>query len=215
MPGYVRQRQPASAGHIADVNARNAGSATAFKTATTVDRTGGGVASGNAAMLIGMTPPPSGRDEDKARERRLRRSGEAGNRAGETAEPVEEAETRSPQLHEDDHAVNGGVETEHGSTPEQVRRADRLEERSYRHAQRARQMATEAHDRAAEAHGRAAQLHDRQADLGWGDVEEHREQAHQHRESEEADRAAADHVRGEDRGDGSGQPTPPMGPDIG
>jgi hypothetical protein len=180
-----------------------------------MDRTGDGVTSGNAAMLIGMTPPPSGRDEDKARERRLRRSSEAGHRAGGTAERAEEAEARSPRLDEDDHAVNDGAETQHGSTPEQVRRATELEERSYRHAQRARQMATEAHERAAEAHGRAAQLHDRQADLGWGNVEEHREQAHQHREYEEADRAAADHVRVADRGDGCGQPTPPMGPDIG
>jgi hypothetical protein len=159
-------------------------------------------------MLTGVTGPPSGRDEDKARERHLQRSGEAGDRAGETAEQADEAEARSRELH-DDHAINDGLDTVHGSTPEQVRRAAQLEERSYRHVQRAKQKVTAAHDSAAEAHGRAAQLHDRQADLGWGNVEEHREQAHGHREYEEADRAAADH------GDGSDQPRPPTGPDTG
>jgi hypothetical protein len=173
-------------------------------------------------MLTGMTPPPGGRDEDKARERRLARSGGAGDGAGETAEPDDEAEARSQKLHEDDQTVNNGMETVHGWTPEQVRRADQLEERSYQHVQRAKHEASEAHDRAAsahdraaEAHGRAAQLHDRQADLGWGNVEEHREQAHEHREYEEADRAEADHDRDEYRGDSSEQPTPPAGPHTG
>jgi hypothetical protein len=172
-------------------------------------------------MLSGMATPPNGRDEDKTRERRLQRSGETGDRADETADRVEEAEARSQELH-DDHVVDDSMETVHGSTPEQARRADQLEERSYRHAQRTKQKVTEAHqkvadahDRAAEAHDRAAQLHDRQADLGWGDVEGHREQAHGHREYEEADRAAADRIRDEYRAGGSERPTPPAGPYTG
>jgi hypothetical protein len=178
-------------------------------------RTGGGVASGGAAMLTGMTAPPSGRDKDKARERRLQRSGEAGGGTDEAIERDDKAEARSPESHEGEQAVNDDMETEHGSTSEQVRRAAQLEARSYRHVQRAKHEATEAHDRAADAHGRAAQLHDRQADLGWGNVDEHREQAHEHREYEEADRAAADNDRDEDHGDGSDQPTPPVGPYTG
>src|SRR6266498_4543602 len=96
---------------------------------------------------------------------------------GEAAEQVEEAEAPSREPREDDDAYGDGMETVPGSTPEQVRRAAQLEARSYRHVQRIKQRATEAHDRAVEALGRAAQLHDRQADLGWGNVEEHREQA--------------------------------------
>ncbi len=164
-------------------------------------------------MLTDVTVPPGGRDEDEARERRLQRSGEAGDRTGEAAEQVEEAEAPSREPREDDDAYGDGMETVPGSTPEQVRRAAQLEARSYRHVQRIKQRATEAHDRAVEAHGRAAQLHDRQADLGWGNVEEHREQAQEHREREEADRAEADHDRNEYRGHGSWQPKPPAGPD--
>lgn len=169
-------------------------------------------------MLTGMTAPPSGPDEDKARERRLPLSSEAGDCAGEAAGRVEEGEARSQELREDDYAANDGMATVHGSTPEQVRRAAQFEERSYRNVRREKQKVTEAHDRAAdahdraaEAHGRAAQLHDRQADLGWGNVEEHREQAHEHREHEEADHAAAVN---EYRGDGSGQPPPPAAPNA-
>jgi hypothetical protein len=172
-------------------------------------------------MLGGMATPPNGRDENKTRERLLQHSGQTDDRADETAERVEEAEARSQEL-PDDHVVKDGMATAHGSTPEQVRRADQLEARSYRQVQRTRQKATETHQRAvddhdmaAEAHGRAAQLHDRQADLGWGNVEEHREQAHGHRDHEEADRAAADHLRDEYRADGSERPTPPAGPDTG
>jgi hypothetical protein len=161
-------------------------------------------------MLTGMTAPPSGPDENTAREWRLQRSGEADDRAGEAAEPAKEAEARSQELHTDHHVDDDdGMETVHGSTPEQIRRAAQLEERSYRHVQRARHDETEAHDRAAEAHGRAAQLHDRQADLGWGNVDEHREQAHAHREYEEADRVEADHARDAYRDGGSGQPERP------
>jgi hypothetical protein len=169
-------------------------------------------------MLTGMSAPPTGPDEDTARERRLPHSGQAGDRTSETAERAEEAEARPQELHEDDHAVNDGMETVHGHTPEQVVRAAQLEERSYRRVQREKHIATEArntaadaHDRSAEAHGRAAELHDRQADLGWGNVEEHREQAHNHREYEEADHAEAVN---EYRGDGSQQPTPPAGPNA-
>jgi hypothetical protein len=175
----------------------------------------GGVAFRDAAMLTGMTAPPSGRDEDKARERRLQRSDEAGDRAGETAQRDDKAAAPSQELPDDHQPVNDGIETEQGPTPEQVRRVAQLEERSYRHVQRTKHEATEAHDKAAKAHGRAAQLHDRQADLGWGNVDEHRQQAHEHREYEKVDRAEADHDSDEDGGDGSDPPTPPLGPDTG
>jgi len=181
---------------------------TAFKTATAVGRVSGGMACRGAAMLTGMTAPPGGPDENTIRER-LRRSGEAGDRAGEGAEPVDEGEARSQELHTDHQADDDGMGTVHGSTPEQVHRAAQLENRSYRHMQQARHEAAKAHDRAAEAHGRAAQLHDRQADLGWGNVDEHREQAHAHREHEEADRAEADQDRDAYRDDSSDQPRRP------
>jgi len=179
-------------------------------------------------MLIGMTVPPGGRDDDKASARRLRRvaeagerSGEAGNSAGGAIEPVQEAEARSREVHENGDRVGGGTDTPHGYTPEQVRRAAQLEERSYRHVQREKQKTAEARDRAvkasdrsAEAHHRAARLHDRQADLGWGDVEEHWEQAHEHREEAEADSAGTDRDQSANRDDASGEPTPPAGPDV-
>jgi hypothetical protein len=151
-----------------------------------------------AAMLVGMTVPPGGRDGDKANERRLRGvagtgtlSDEVGDNAGEATEQVQDADARSREMHENGDAVRG-TDTAHGNTPEQVRRAAQLEDRSFRHVQRQEREATEARDLAAEAHNRAARLHDRQADLGWGNVEEHRQQAHEHRENAAADDARID-----------------------
>jgi hypothetical protein len=176
---------------------------------------------GGAAMLIGMAVPPGGRDDDKASERRLRsvaetgkRPGQAGNSAGDPTEQVQEDDARSRDVHENGDAVGVGTDTARGYTPEHVRRAAQLEERSYRHVQRERQKTAEARDRAAEAHSRAARLHDQQAHLGWGNVEEHREQAHEHREEAVADSAGTDRERTAHRDDGSGQPTPPAGPDV-
>jgi hypothetical protein len=170
-------------------------------------------------MLIGMTVPPGGRDDDNASERRLRgaaqtgtRSDEAGDSAGEANEQVQDAEARSREVHQNGDAVRG-TDTAHGYTPEQVRRAAQLEDRSYRHVQRQERETAEARDRVAEAHNRAARLHDRQADLGWGNIEEHREQAHEHREEAAADNAGTDRDRSADRDDESGQP-PPAGPDV-
>jgi hypothetical protein len=170
-------------------------------------------------MLIGMTVPPGGRDDDIASERRLRgvaetgtRSDEAGDNAGEAAEQVPDAEIRSRERHENGNAGRG-TDTAHGSTPEQVSRAAQLEDRSYRHVQRKERQAAEARDRAAGAHNRAARLHDRQADLGWGNVQEHREQAHEHREDAAAEDAGTDGDRSAHREDESGQP-PPAGPDV-
>jgi hypothetical protein len=172
-------------------------------------------------MLIGMTVPPVGRDDDKASGRRLRRVAETGKRfgkarnsAGDATEQVQESEARSRELHEKGDGVGGGTETAHGYTPEQVRRAAQLEERSYRHVQQEKHKTAEARGRAAEAHHRAAWLHDQQADLGWGDVEEHREQAHEHREEADTDSAGTDRDQSAYRDDASGQPTPPAGPDV-
>ena len=171
-------------------------------------------------MLIGMRVPPGGRDDDKASHRRRRGVAETGTRpdqagasAGKATEHVQDAEAPSPEVHETGDAV-GGTDTAHGDTPEHMRRAARLEETSYRHVQRQEREAAGARDRAAEAHDRAARLHDRQADLGWGNVAEHREQAHEHREEAAADSAATVRDRNAHRDDGSGQPTPPAGPDV-
>jgi hypothetical protein len=171
-------------------------------------------------MLDGMTVPPGGRDDDKASGRRLRsvaeagkRSGEAGNSAGNAAELVQEAEAPSREAHEDGDAVGGGTATARGIS-ERMRDAAQLEERSYRHVQREKQKTAEARDRAAEAHHRAARLHDQQADLGWGNVEEHREQAYEHREGAQADSAGTDRGLRAYLDDGSEQPTPPTGPDV-
>jgi hypothetical protein len=170
-------------------------------------------------MLIGMTVPPGGRDDDKDSERRLRgvagtgtRSEKAGDNAGEATQQIQDAEAPPGQVHENGDAVRG-ADTAHGNTPEQVRRAAQLEDRSYRHVQQQERKAAEARDRAAEGHNRAARLHDRQADLGWGNVEEHREQAHEHREDAAADNAGTDRDRSAHRDDGSGQPPPP-GPEV-
>jgi hypothetical protein len=170
-------------------------------------------------MLIGMTVPPGGRDDDRVYERRLggtaetgTRSDEAGDSAGEATEQVQDAEARSREVHENGNAVRG-TDMAHGYPPEQVRRAAQLEDRSYRHVQRQERQVAEARNRAAEAHDRAARLHDRQADLGWGNVEEHREQAQEHREEAAADSAGTERDRSAHRDDGSGQP-PPAGPDV-
>jgi hypothetical protein len=179
----------------------------------------------HAAMLIGMTAPPGGPGDDKASERRLRRAVETGQRSGEAADSVgdaaeqaQEAETRSREVHENGDAAGGdaaggSTDTTHGPTPEHLRRAAQLEERSYQHVQREKQKAVEARDRAVEGHYRAARLHDRQADLGWGNVEEHREQAHEHREEAATDSAHTDRDRAAHHDDGPEQPTP-AGPDL-
>ena len=160
-------------------------------------------------MLLGMTVPPGGRNDDKASERRLQRgaetgnrSGEAGTSAGDATQQVQEAEVpdaaarsrdvHEDGVHEDGDAVGGGTDPAHGCPPEHPRRAAELEDRSYRHLQREKHKAAEARDRAAEAHYRAARLHDRQAELGWGSVEEHREHAHEHREEAAADSDGTD-----------------------
>ena len=168
-----------------------------------------------------MAVPPGGRDDDKAPERHLRsvaetgkRSGEAGTSAGDATEQVQEAGARSRDVHDNGDAVAGGTDTAHGCTPEDLRRAAQLEGRSYRHVQREKQKTAEARDRAVKAHYQAARLHDRQANLGWGNVEEHREQAHEHRDEAAADRAGTDRDQSAYRDDGSGQPTPPAGPDV-
>jgi hypothetical protein len=72
----------------------------------------------------------------------------------------------------------------------------------------------EARGRAAEAHYRAAWLYDEQADLGWGNVGEHRELAHEHREEAEADSAGTGRGQSAYRDDRSGQPMPSAGPDV-
>jgi hypothetical protein len=173
-------------------------------------------------MLVGMTVPPGGRDE-KASERRLRRGAETGNRSGEAdtsagdgTEQVREAGVPAARarsrdvhedgvyedgvhedgVHEDGDAVGAGTDPAHRCPPEQVRRAAELEGGSYRHVQREKQKAAEARDRAAEAHYRSARLHDRQARLGWGSVEEHRKQAHEHREEAAADSDGTDRLPG-------------------
>jgi hypothetical protein len=166
--------------------------------------------SAGAAILIGMTVPPGGRDDDKVSGRRLRgvaetgkRSGEAGNSAGNATEQVQEAEARSRDVHDNGDA--GGTDTAHGYTPEHLRRAAQLEERSYRDLQRKRQKTAETRDQAVKAHYQAARLHDRQANLGWGNVVEHREQANEHRDEAAADSADTDRGQTAYRDDGSGQ----------
>ena len=170
-------------------------------------------------MLIGVTVPPNGRDDDEASWPRLRsvaetgkRPGEAGTSAGDATEQAQEPEAGSRDVHGNGDGVGSGRETAHGDMPEQVRRAAQLEERSYRHVQQERHRTAEAHGRAADAHHRAAWLHDQQADLGWGDVDEHREQAHEHRKEAEADKAGTDQSAYRDGP--SGQPTPPAPPDV-
>ena len=172
-------------------------------------------------MLIVMTVPPGGRDDDKTSERRLRRaaetderSGGAGNGAGEATEQVQDAGAGSREVKENGGGVAGGRGTAHGYPSDQVRRAAQLEERSYRHVQREKQKTAETRDRAVRAHYQAARLHDRQANLGWGNVVEHREQAHEHRDEAAADSAGTDRGQTAYRDDGSGQPTPSVGPDV-
>jgi len=55
---------------------------------------------------------------------------------------------------------------------------------------------------------------DRPTDLGWGNVEEHREQAHEHCEEAATDSASTDRDRAARRDDRPEQPTPPAGPDL-
>jgi hypothetical protein len=172
-------------------------------------------------MLIGMTVPPVGRDDDKTSGRRLRRvaetgtrSGGAGTSAGNAIDQVHEAEARSPDVKENGDGEGGDPGSGQVYTPDQVRRAVQLEERSYRHVQQEKHKTAEARGRAAEAHCRAARLHDQQADLGWGDVEEHREQAHEHREEAEADSAGTGRDQSAYRDGPSRQPMPPAGPDV-
>jgi hypothetical protein len=88
------------------------------------------------------------------------------------------------------------------------RRAQELEDRSYRHTQRDRHREAALRDRTVAGHERAALLHDRLANLGWGDVDEHRERADAHREDAAADRSAA-------AGDGADEPDGPTGPYLG
>jgi hypothetical protein len=169
-------------------------------------------------MLIGMTVPPVGRDNDKTSGRRLRRvadtpSGEANDSAGDATEHVHEAEARPLEMNDNGEGVGGRTKPAPGYTPDPVRRAAQLEQRSYRHVQRERHKTAEARGMAAEAHHRAARLHDQQAELGWGDVEEHREQAHEHRGEAEADSAGTDRDQSAYRHHPSGRPMPPAGPD--
>jgi hypothetical protein len=163
-------------------------------------------------MLLGMTVPPGGRDEE-ASERHLRRGAETGNRSGEAGTSADDAtdqgqeagvpdaraqlrDVREDGAYEDGNAVSAGTDMTCGCPPEHLRRAAEMEDRSYRHVQREKHKAAEARDRAAEAHYRSARLHDRQAELGWGSVEEHREQAHEHREEAAADSDGTDEPPG-------------------
>jgi hypothetical protein len=103
-----------------------------------------------------------------------------------------------------------------GTDAERRRRAEQLEENSYRQMQRERHRAATVQGRAAAGHERAARLHERLADLGWGDVEEHRERAGTHRDDAEADREASEQIGPEDTGESTdGQPDPPVGPRSG
>jgi hypothetical protein len=132
-------------------------------------------------MLFGMTVPPVGRDDDKV----------PGPGPGGGAETDERP----------DGAGNGAGDAAEQVQDEQVRSAALLEERSYRHVQQEKHRTAEARGRAAEAHHRAARLHDQQADRGWGDVKEHRAQAHEHREEAEAGGAGAGPDQSADRED--------------
>lgn len=128
----------------------------------------------HAAMLTGMTVPPGRPGDDKASERRLRRvvetgqrSGEAGNSVGDATEQVQEAETRSREVHENGDAAGGGTDTAHAPTPEHLRRAAQLEERSYRHVHReSRRQSRHATGRSRHTTGRLGCMIDRPTSAG-------------------------------------------------
>jgi hypothetical protein len=108
------------------------------------------------------------------------------------------------------------MEMDEGTDAERQRRAQELEEHSYRQLQRERHRAAVVQGRAAAGHERAARLHERLADLGWGDVEEHRERAGAHRDDAEADRDDAERIGPEDTAGSTGDwPDPPVGPRSG
>src|SRR3954463_5723410 len=95
-----------------------------------------------------------------------------------------------------------------GTDAERRRRVQRLEEQSYRQGHAETPRAAGGPGRAAAGHERAARLHERMADLGWGDVEEHRERAGEHREDAQATRDG-----GEPAGpDWADDDPPPIGP---
>jgi hypothetical protein len=78
-----------------------------------------------------------------------------------------------------------------GSSPDQVQRAAELAERARVHANAAHIRASEAYMRSAAAHDAAADRHDLLAAGGFGDVDEHRQRAHAHRQMAAIDRDAS------------------------
>jgi len=119
---------------------------------------------------------------DEVLQRTRRRIAELRRRTLELAERSKELASKEPPR---------GSSARRGSSAQEVQRAADQADRARANAAAARARAVLACLRSAEAHEAAANRYEKLAAGGFGDIEEHRRRAREHREGSAADRQAA------------------------